>query len=68
MPGIRLLLLFWRRFPEEPQRERPRLPSIHGCPIKSSMDSGAMKPSNDIDTLKNTFPAISPQLPSERCR
>ena len=24
-----------------------------------------MNPSSDIDTLKNTFPAISPQLPSE---
>src|SRR4051794_1866087 len=42
--------------------------SIHCGPIKSSMDSGAMNPSSDIDTLKNTFPAISPQLPSERSR
>ena len=42
--------------------------SIHCCPINSSVDSGAMNPSSDIDTLKNTFPAISPQLPSERSR
>ncbi len=42
--------------------------SIHCCPIKSSRDSGAMNPSSDIDTLKNTFPAISPPLPSERSR
>jgi hypothetical protein len=27
-----------------------------------------MNPSSDIVTLKNTFPAISPQLPSERSR
>ena len=31
-------------------------------------DSGAMNPSSDIDTLKNTVPAISPPLPSERSR
>jgi hypothetical protein len=30
--------------------------------------SGAMNPSSDIVTLKNTFPAISPQLPSEQSR
>ena len=42
--------------------------SIHCCPIRSSTDSGAMNPSSDIETAKNTFPAISPQLPSERSR
>ncbi len=42
--------------------------SIHCCPIKSSRDSGAMNPSSDIDTLKNTFPDISPPLPTERPR
>ena len=42
--------------------------SIHCWPINSSGESGAMNPSNDIDTLKNTFPAISPQLPSEGSR
>ena len=42
--------------------------SIHCCPINSPRDPGAMNPSSDIDTLKNTFPAISPQLPSERSR
>ena len=42
--------------------------SIHCCPINSSGESGAMNPSSDIDTLKNTFPAISPPLPSERSR
>ena len=42
--------------------------SIHCCPIKSPRDSGAMKPSSDIDTLKNTFPAISPPPPSDRAR
>ena len=36
--------------------------------MKPSVDSGAMNPSSDIDTLKNTFPAISPPLPSERSR
>jgi hypothetical protein len=47
--------------------------SIH-CAIQrwtsglSTRSSGAMNPSSDIVTLKNTFPAISPQLPSERSR
>jgi hypothetical protein len=30
--------------------------------------SGATNPSSDIDTLKNTFPAISLDSPSERSR
>ena len=42
-----------------------RCSSIHCCPINSPTDLGAMNPSSDIDTLKNTFPAISPPLRSE---
>ncbi len=42
--------------------------SIQSSPINCSGDWGAMNPSSDIYTLKNTFPAISPQLPSERLR
>ena len=43
--------------------------AIQRCTSGSSVrSSGAMNPSSDIVTLKNTFPAISPQLPSERSR
>ena len=43
--------------------------AIQRCTFGSSMrSSGAMNPSSNIVTLKNTFPAISPQLLSERSR
>jgi hypothetical protein len=35
---------------------------------RPSIDSGALKPSSDIDTLKNTFPAISGPPSSRRSR
>ena len=43
--------------------------AIQRCRSGSSVrSSGAMNPSSDIVTLKNTFPAISPRLPSGRSR
>ena len=52
--------------PEEPLREDPRLQLHPLLPHQLLRGPGAMNPSSDIETLKNTFPAISPALPSER--
>ena len=44
-------------------------PRVQRCaPRSPAPSSGATNPSSDIVTLKNTFPAISAQLPSERYR
>ena len=58
-----------RVLPEEPQREDPLLQFHPLLPHQVPKGlAGAMNPSSDIDTLKNTFPSISPPLPSERSR